>query len=138
MLDPTSMKEYLKGIASSTSYLDTGFALTSGLIGYLHANGTAVSPTISYTLAPGAGAGWDMLVSKASSNGVAEYIVSDWLATDFAASTKVIPAEHGTRVVPMVFNNAAVVPSMKHVDNYDQAWDMVTKAIIDFFKPEII
>lgn len=132
------MKEYLKGIASSTSYPEAGLAITSGLTSYIKAYGTPTGSTISYTLGPCSGAGWDLLVSKASSSGVAEYIVSDWLVTEYAGSTKVVPSSTGPKTVPMSFNSAVVVPNMSHLDNYDQAWDQISRAIIDFFSPEIV
>lgn len=134
MLDINGLKEALKKVASSNP---SGITLTGAIVTYVRANGVPKGATISYNLGPASGVGWELLKAKASSSGVANYIVSDWLSTEFSGSMKVIPAPSGTAVVPMSFDKSVKVPDMSGYTDYDQCWASISKAIIEFFKPEI-
>lgn len=134
MLDVNGLKEALKKEVGGSP---TGASITSVIKSYIMSNGSAKAPTIRYTLAPASGASWATLISKASSFGVSPYIISTWIATEFAGSTKVIPASHGTKTVPMVFDSSAKTGDMSKFTDYDQVWEEISKAIIKFFKPEI-
>ena len=137
MLDKNGLKAVLKTAVASGAFPASGVALSAAIVSYVMANGTPKSPTISYTLAPATGVGWAALISKASSKGVADYIISDAIAVEFASSTKVIPAPHGTTTVSMSFNTGAKVSDMSGVKEFDETWDKIATAIIEFFKPEV-
>ena len=137
MLDKNGLKEVLKTAVQSGAFPASGSALSGAIISYVQANGTPKSPTISYTLGPATGAAWALLIPKASNSGVADYIISDTVATEFAGSMKVIPAAPAPITVPMSFNTGAKVADMSNVKDFDETWDKIATAIIEFFKPEI-
>lgn len=137
MLDKNGLKEVLKTAVQSGAFPASGSALSGAIISYVQANGTPKSPTISYTLGPASGAGWALLIPKASNSGVADYIISDTVSAEFVGSMKVIPGVPAPITVPMSFNTGAKVADMSNVKDFDETWDKIATAIIEFFKPEI-
>ena len=137
MLDKNALKEKLKTAVQSGPFPESGSVLSAAIVSYVKANGTPKAPTISYTLAPASGSGWALLIPKAGSLGVADYIISMAIATEFAGSMKVIPAAPSPITVPMSFNTGAKVADMSGVKDFDESWDKIAAAIIEFFKPEI-
>lgn len=137
MLDKNALKEKLKTAVQSGAFPASGSALSAAIVAYVKANGSAKAPTISYTLGPASGAGWALLIPKAGPSGVADFIISEAIATEFIASMKVIPAAPAPITVPMTFNTAAKVADMSNVKDFDEVWDKIATAIIEFFKPEI-
>ena len=137
MLKVDELKEVLKTAVRDGSFPANAIKLSGAIVGYVKAKGTAKSPTISYTLGPANGLGWTSLIPMASSKGVADYIISHAITTEFASSLKVIPAHTGVITVPMSFNSAAKVGDMSKMTDYDQVWEEISHAIIEFFKPEI-
>lgn len=137
MLNKDGLKEALKTAIQSGPFPGSKTALSSAIVSYVMANGTALSPTISYTLAPASGDGWEALIAKASSSGVGNDIISTAIATEFASSTKEIPAPHGTQIVPMSFNSGASVKNLTDAQDFDEVWGKISEAIIDFFSTEI-
>lgn len=137
MLDVNGLKEALVSAIQSAPFPGSASLLSAAIVGYVQANGTAKSPTISYILAPASGAGWISLIDKASSSGVGDYIISDGAVSEFAGSSKVIPGPTGVITVPMVFNTSAKVSDLSNITDFDQVWLEISKALIEFFKPEI-
>lgn len=137
MLNVNELKEVLKKTVSTGTFPANAIYLSGAIVSYVKSKGTPKSPTISYVLAPANGLGWASLITKASSKGVADFIISNGIAAEFGASTKVIPASHGVITVPMVFNTSVKVSDMSNFTDYDQVWEAISKAIIEFFKPEV-
>lgn len=137
MLDVNELKKKLMTAVQGGSFPASGSLLSAAIVSYVQANGDATPPTISFTLGPASGTGWALLIPKASSTGVADYIISDAIATEFAGSSKVIPGPTGVMTVPMSFNTGAKVEDMSNVKDYEETWEKISKAIIEFFKPEI-
>ena len=137
MLDKNGLKEVLKTAVQSGKFPDSGAALSGAIVSYVKANGSPKAPTISYTLGPASGSSWSLLISKASSSGVADFIISDVISLEFGGSMKVIPAAPSPITVPMSFNNGAKVADMSNVKDFDETWERISEAIIEFFKPEI-
>lgn len=137
MLDKNGLKEVLKTAVQSGAFPASGSALSGAIVSYVKANGTPKPPTISFTLGPASGSGWALLIPKAGSTGVADYIISDAVAAEFAGSMKVIPGVPAPITLPMSFNTGAKVADMSNVKDFDETWDKISEAIIEFFKPEI-
>lgn len=138
MLDVEGLKQVLMSAVSSGEFPASGAALSAAIVGYVRTNGQALSPTITYTLAPASGTAWALLIPKASERGVADYIISDAISQEFAGSTKLVPAPYGVQTLPMVFNNSAKVSDLSNFTDYEQVWREIARAIIDFLRPEII
>ena len=139
MLDKTALRSVMLGVIQSGSFPANGPELSAAIAGYVQASGSPVGPTISYTLAPCTGAGWTELSTYATSTGkgVGDKIVSIAMVTEFSASTKAVPAEHGTHILPMSFNAGASAGNLSNESDYLKVWDRVAEAIIKYFEPEI-
>lgn len=138
MLEVKDLKEILKDVIRSGVFPEVGSKLSASIVGYVQSNGKPLPPTISYTLGPASGSFWADLISKASSVGVSEYIISEVISKEFAGSSKVIPAPSGVVTVPMSFDQTVKVEDMSNFTDFDQVWEAISKAIIEFFKPEIV
>ena len=138
MLVAENMRDVLCKAVSTGSFPTNASSLSLALKTYVQANGQPVSPTISYNLAPCNGVGFTSLIAKASSKGVADDIISTGVAAELSASTKVIPAPHGVQTVSMTFDSSAKVSDMSKLDNYKDVWLEISKAIINYLKPEIL
>jgi hypothetical protein len=140
MLDKNALKQKLIAAVQSGSFPENAPMMSAAIASYVKSNGTALPPTITYTLAPCDGTGWRALIPEAisSKKGISDKIISMGIAAEFAGSTKKIPASHGTHTVPMSFNTGARVPDLSNETDFDVVWDKISQAIIDFFKPEII
>lgn len=137
MLDKNTLKEKLKAAVQTGAFPASGAALSAAIKSYVMANGSPKSPTVNYTLSPAAGSNWALLIPKASSSGVADYIISVAIAAEFAGSTKQIPGPTGLITLPMSFNTGAKVADMSQVKDFDEVWDKIATAVVEFFKPEI-
>ncbi len=137
MLEVNGLKKVLMGAISEGVFPENGVALSGAIISYVKANGTPTPPTISYTLGPASGASWASLIPLASEKGVADYIISNVLVVEFGGSTKVIPSPSGVSTVGMTFNTGAKVEDMSSCTTPDEVWEKISKAIIEFFEPEI-
>lgn len=137
-MNPEELGNIMLGVVSTGSFPSNASTLSSAIVGYIQSKGKPKSPTISYTLLPATGAGWANLIPIAiSSKGIASSIVPIALTTEFASSTKVVPAPHGTQTLPMSFNSGAKVKDLSEITTAKDAWIEIAKAIIDYVKPEI-
>jgi len=137
MLNVEDLKKVLIESVQSGSFPGSAPTLSNAIRSYVTSNGTPNPPTISFSLGPCSGAGWIALSAKACDTGVAEYIISTAIITEFASSTKVIPGPTGVETVPMTFNTSAKVKNLSDVTDYNIVWEEIAKAVIDFFKTEI-
>ena len=139
MLDKNALKSTMLSVIQGGSFPANASHLSAAIAAYVQANGTPTPPTISYTLSPKSGLGWEALIPLAisSGKGIGDKIISVALATEFAASIKVVPAPHGTQTLPMNFNRGANVGDLSNEDDYNKVWERIAEAIIEFFKPEI-
>lgn len=138
MLNKDELKKELEAAVQTGTFPANGVMLSSAIKNYVTAKGTQVPPTISYTLGPATGDNWKNLILKASSSGVSEFIIQEVIVPEFSGSTKVIPAVPVPITVPMSFNLAAKVSNLSELNEFDDVWDKIAEAIIDFFKPEIV
>jgi len=111
--------------------------LSSTIKSYCEGNGTPVKG-IKVDLLPCTGAGWTTLVSQATSSGVADKIISMAVSIECAASMTTIITEHGPQQIPSVFNNSAQVADLTDCTSFEEVWDKIAEAIIDFMKPELV
>lgn len=138
MLIAENMRDVLCNAVSTGRFPENAAALSNALKTYIQTNGQPQGPTISYNLAPCNGLGFEALISKASSKGVADDIISTGIAAELSGSTKVIPASHGVQTVPMSFDHSAKVSNLSQLKDYREVWLEISKAIIKFLKPEIV
>lgn len=135
-LDATKLKEKIVEALQGGDFPASAPAISQAIQSYVMANGTPKPPTISYVLGPCSGTGWTSLVPLASSKGVGDKIISVGIAAEFAASTKVVPGVPPA-TVPMVFNTSAKVADLTEVYDFDEVWQKISEAIVDFFSTEI-
>ena len=137
MLVAEDLSKVIIAALQSAPFPSSSRLISNAIRSYVQSNGTATPPTISYVLSPCSGAGWEALVPLATGAGVTKHIISVAVAQEFGGSTKVIPAPHGVQTVPMIFNTGATVPDLSNVTDFNQVWLEISKAIVDFFKPEV-
>lgn len=137
MLVVEELKQNLITAVQSGAFPASGVTLSNAIRNYVTAKGTPNPPTIGFSLGPCSGSGWTALMAKGGSSGVAEYIINTAIATEFASSTKIIPGPTGVMTVPMVFNTSAQVKNLSEITDYNEVWEAIATAIIEFFKPEI-
>ena len=137
MLVAEDLSKVIITALQSAPFPTSGRLISNAIRSYVQSNGVATPPTISYVLSPCSGAGWEALIPLASSSGVIKHIISVGISQEFGGSTKVIPAPHGVQTVPMIFNRAAMVTDLSTVTDFNKVWLEISKAIVEFFKPEI-
>lgn len=139
MLDKNALTSAMLGVVQGGSFPENAPALSAAIASYVQAAGTPTGSTISFVLGPCTGVGWVALAADAASSGkgVGNTVISIALATEFASSTKVVPASHGTTVLPMSFNAGAKAGDLSNESDYVKVWGRISEAIIKFFEPEI-
>lgn len=136
-MNAEELRDVIIAVLQGGSFPACAAQISAAIVSYVKSKGTALPPTIRYTLAPCSGLGWEALIPLASEKGVGSSIISVGVAAEFAASTKVIPAHDGVKVVPMVFNSGAKVSELSNLTDFKEIWLEISKAIIEFFKTEI-
>lgn len=112
-------------------------ALSQTIKSYCESNGTPVKG-IKVNLLPCSGKGWQTLASQATSEGVGNQFISVGLSTEFAGSQTIIPTEHGPQPIPSSFNNSASAGDLSHYESFEDVWDKIAEAIINYVKPELV